>query len=304
MQPLLNETKNKILSVLIVTLGAFFGFQAISTTLSLYQLNSGLYLSLYIYAFHLIWLTFMFDLHLKKRGVLANAKLNHTGVRMLWMALLERFEHLRNWHYFRHYQNYLVLPGIIYWGTVTLLLLNPFNIGLKQILVFSSTIAMAVAYWYMKEHVSRKLEHQDHWILVLSLVKLYGAYIIFASTVGVTFYFGFNAFFLSLSVLTLTFFLVYQALFQHRLLNFTIFFWILLIAVMMALVSFWVYSNWNSEYLTAGLVMLAVYNAAWGILHHRLDNTLTKKVAFEYLAMMVFIVTLVFAGHNFNQRIL
>ena len=73
---------------------------------------------------------------------------------------------------------------------------------------------------------------------------------------------------------------------------------------MMALVSFWVYSNWNSEYLTAGLVMLAVYNAAWGILHHRLDNTLTKKVAFEYLAMMVFIVTLVFAGHNFNQRIL
>lgn len=298
------ETKNKILSTLIVTTGAFLGFEAISKAIDIYQLSSSLYLSLYIYIFHIFWLTFIFDLHLKKRGVLANARLNHTGAQMVWMALKERVEHLRRWDYFRHYQNYLVLPGIMYWGTVILLLLNPFDSFFKQTIIVCSTLALSVSYWYMKEHVSKRLEHEDHWIKVLSLVKLYAAFIIFSSTVGVTFYFGFNPSFLFLATLTLTFLLVYQALFQHRLLNFSVFMYTLGVAMIMGLVSLWVYVNWNSEYFTAGLVMLAVYNALWGILHHHLDHNLTNKIVFEYLAMMIFIVTLIFASHNFSQRII
>ncbi len=298
------ETKNKILSTLIVTIGAFLGFQAISMAIGIYQLQIGLNLSLIIYLFHIFWLTLIFDLHLKKRGVLANARLNHNGVRMFWIAFKDRVEHLRSWEYFRHYQNYLVLPGIMYWGTVILLMLSPFDSFLKQAVIFCSTLALSVAYWYMKEHVSKRLEHEDHWIRILSLVKLYGAFIIFSSTVGVTFYFGFNASFLFFAILTLTFLLIYQALFQHRLLNFSVFMWTLCLAMVMGLVSLWVYTNWNTEYFTAGLVMLAVYNALWGILHHHLDHNLTKKIALEYLAMMIFIVTLVFASHNFNQQII
>ncbi len=304
MQPILSETKNKILSTLIVTIGAFLGFEALSIAFGIYQLQASFYLSLYIYLFHIFWLTFIFDLHLKKRGVLAAAKLNHRGLNMLLAALKDRVDHLRRWQYFRHFQNYLVLPGIIYWGTVVLLLLNPFDTVLKQILVFCSTLALSVAYWFMKEHVSRKLEHEHHWIQVLSLVKVYAAYIIFSATIGATVYFGFEVSFLFASTFTLTFLLVYQALFQHRLLNFLIFVWTIIIALAMAVLSLWVYTNWSSEYLTAGLVMLAVYNALWGILHHYLDNTLTKKIVFEYLAMMVFIITIVFASHNFNQRVL
>jgi len=74
--------------------------------------------------------------------------------------------------------------------------------------------------------------------------------------------------------------------------------------MVMALVSAWVYLNWNTEYFTAGLVMLAVYNTLWGILHHYLDKTLNRKVAFEYLVMMVFVISFLFASHNFNQRII
>jgi hypothetical protein len=300
----MSETKNKILSVFIVTLGAFLGFQALSYVIGMYQLHDSMYVAFYIYAFHIFWLTFIFDLHLKKRGVLAAAKLNHQGWMMLKRALIDRVEHLRKWEYFRHYQNYLVLPSIIYWGTAILLFLNPFDTGLKQVTLLFSTLALSVAYWFMKEHVSRKLEHEDHWIKALSLVKLYAAFIIFSATLGVTFYYGYDATFLFSAIVALTFLLVYQALFQHRLLNFYIFLWLAIIALGMGVVSLWVYSNWSSEYLTAGLVMLAVYNAIWGILHHHLDHTLTKKIAFEYIAMMVFIVSFVFASHNFNQRVI
>jgi len=300
----MNEQKNKILSTLIVTVGAFLGFEAVSYAIGIYQLKSSLYLSFYIYAFHIFWLTFLFDLHLKKRGVLANARLNHKGVKMFWEAFKGRIEHIRKWEYLRHYQNYLVLPGILYWSTVTLLFLNPFKTELKQLIALSATLAMSVAYWFMKEHVSRRLESLETWIKVLSLVKLFAAFLVYSALVGVTFRYGFDASFLMTATLTVTFLLIYQALFQHRLLNFQIFIWIVIIAMAMGITAIWVYGNWNTEYFTAGLVMLATYNTLWGLLHHHLDKTLTRKVAFEYIAMMVLIVSFLFASHNFNQRVI
>jgi hypothetical protein len=297
------ETKQKFFSTLIVTVGALLGFEALSYIIGIYQLRGSLYVAFYVYAFHIFWLTFLFDLHLKKRGVLALARLNHQGAKMVWTAFQDRIEHVKKWEYLRHYQNYLVLPGSIYWATVVLMFVNPFAGVFKQLILFCSTLALSIAYWFMKEHISRRLEHQDHWIKVLSLVKLYAAFIVFSATMAVTFYFGFSAIFLLSATLTMTFLLIYQALFQHRLLNFSIFLWIVIIALIMGIVSLWVYANWSTEYLTAGLVMLAVYNSLWGILHHYLDNSLTKKIAFEYLAMMIFIISFVFASHNFNQRV-
>ena len=304
MQNLFNEQKQKILSTLMVTVGAFLGFEAISFVFGLYQLKIGLYLSFYIYAFHIFWLTFLFDLHLKNRGVIANARLNHRGLKMVWEAFKDRCAHVRRWEYIRHYQNYLVLPGLIYWSTVVLLFLNPFKWQLKELIVISSTVALNVAYWYMKEHISRKLEARDHWIKVLAIVKLFAAFLVFSALVGTTQYFNFGSDFLLMSTLTVTFLLVYQALFQHNLLNFQIFLWIVIISLIMSAVSLWVFSSWNAEYFTAGLVMAAVYNMLWGVLHHHLDKTLTRQVVFEYLVMMVLILSFIFASHNFNQRVI
>jgi len=304
MHPLVSEQKQKYLSTLIVSIGAFLGFEALSYVVGIYQLNTAVYVTFYVYAFHIFWLTFLFDLHLKKRGVLATARLNYKGAKMVWEACKQRVEHLRRWEYFRHYQNYLVLPGLIYWSTVTLVFLNPFNSELKQLIVLSASFAMCVAYWYMKEHISRRLEAQDHWIKILSLVKLFTAFLVYSAVVGTSMHFGYGESFLFLSVLTLTFLLVYQALFQHKLLTFHIFLGIVIFAMVMAIVSLWVYNNWSTEYFTAGLVMLAVYNMLWGLLHHHLDKTLTRRVVFEYLVMMVLIMSLLFASHNFNQRVI
>ena len=297
------EQREKYLSNLIVTLGAFLGFEAISYAIGIYQLKQSMYLAFYIYAFHIFWLTFLFDLHFKKRGVLAYARMNHTGMKMFWEALKDRLAHIRKWEYIRHYQNYLVLPGTLYWSVVILLFLNPFKDGLKQIIILSATFAMSVAYWYMKEHVSRQLEHQEVWIKVLAVVKLFAAFLIYSAILGVTFNYAYDASFLLSCVFTLTFLLVYQALFQHRLLNFEIFVWIIIIGFAMAVVSYWVYQNWNTQYFSGGLVLLAVYNMLWGILHNYLDKTLTRKIVFEYFIMMVLIISVLLASHNFNQRI-
>ncbi len=304
MKPIMNERQHRFLSTLIVTVGAFLGFEAVSYSIGIYQLKQSLYLSFYIYAFHIFWLTFIFDLHFKKRNVLAELRLNYKGAKLVWEGFKQRCGHVRKWEYLRHYQNYLVLPGILYWACVILLFLNPFNGGLKQALIFFTTVAMAVAYWFMKEHVSRRLEHMDWWIKILAIVKLFAAFLVYSALVGVTFHFGYEAGFLSLATSTLTFLLVYQALFQHNLLTFSIFLWIVIVALVMAIVSLWVYSNWNTEYFAAGVVMLAVYNTLWGILHHYLDHTLTRKVAFEYLVMMIFVISVLFASHNFNQRVI
>ncbi len=303
MRPLFNETQQKYISTLIVTAGAFLGFQAVSYAIGLYQLKTSLQLSFIVYAFHIFWLTFLFDLHFRKRAVMANARLNHKGLKMLWMAFLDRIEHVRRWEYFRHYQNYLVLPALLYWSVLSLCFLNPFNYVLKQALIITGTFAMSVAYWYMKEHISRQLEHKREWIKVLSMVKLFAAFLLYSALLGVTFRYGFDSSFLIAGTLTLTFLLVYQALFQHRLLTFQTVLWVTILAFCMGLVSLWVFQNWNTQYFSGGLVMLAVYNALWGMLHHYLDETLDRKVVFEYIAMMIFVISFLFASHNFNQRI-
>lgn len=303
MQPLMNEQKQKYLSTLITSGVAFLGFEALSYIVGIYQLKTAVLVSLYVYAFHIFWLTFLFDLHLKKRGVWAEVKVSFQGIELFFEAFKRRVEHVRKWEYLRHYQNYLVLPGIIYWSTVALMFLNPFQNEFKQLLVITASFCMSVAYWFMKEHVSRKLEAHDSWIKVLSLVKLFAAFLIYSAIIGIATRFGYDAYFLLYSIFVVTFLLVYQALFQHKLLTFQIFLWIIIIALILGIVSVLVYSNWNTEYFTAGLVLLAVYNCLWGILHHHLDRTLSRRLVFEYVVMMLFVVSFLLASHNFDQRV-
>jgi len=303
MQPLFSPYKQKVVATLIATIGVFVGFQALSYVVSLYQLSTALYLSFAIYALHLIWLMFIFDLHLKERGSLASAEAKHDGWRVFLHALKLRFRYMMNWHHLRHFQNHLVLPGLLYWSCVVLIFLNPFKYELKQVLIIASTAAMNIGFWYMKEHISRRMEEGYSWIRMLSVVKLFAAFMAYSAMLGVTIHFGYEPSFMVMGIFTLTFLLIYQALFQHGLLNFSSFLWVVKIALVMALVSIWVYLNWNTQYFTAGLVMLSIYNTMWGILHHHLDKVLTKKLVFEYLFITALVISFLLASHNFNQRI-
>lgn len=303
MKPLFSEHKQKVISTLIVTIGAFAGFEALSYVVSLYQLKSALSLSFYIYFFHVFWLAFIFDLHLKNRSVLAEVRLNHQGMNLVWHALKARFAHMVKWRHFRHLQNHLVLPGLLYWSCVTLIFLSPFNYMLKQVIILATTFSMNIGYWFMKEHVSSQLEAQLTSLKFLALVKLFAAFLVYSAIMGVTIHFGYGSWFLGSTVAVITFLLVYQAMFQHDLITFSSFLWIVIIAIVMSGVSMLVYSVWNTQYFAAGLVMLAVYNTLWGLLHHHLERTLTKKIVFEYLAMTALVISLLLGSHNFDQRI-
>ncbi|MBI4363249.1 MAG: hypothetical protein HY545_00165, partial [Candidatus Doudnabacteria bacterium] len=225
-KPLMGERKQKMLSTLIVSFGAFFGFEALSYILEIYQLKTYAYVAIYVYLFHIFWLTFLFDLHFKNRGVLT-ANLDYKGFALLRNALKMRFEHVFTWKYYRHYQNYLILPGLLYWSIAILLFLNPFKPLLKQIIIVLGSICMMVAYWYMKEFFSRRLEAHELGIKVLAFVKIFAAFFIYSAIFGLTGFFNLGIWFAVPAIFATTFLLVYQALFQHKFLSFDIYFKIL-----------------------------------------------------------------------------
>ncbi len=303
MRKLISDRKQKFLSTLIVSIGAFLGFEALAITVGLYQIKTYASLSVYIYLFHFIWLTFIFDLHLKKRSVIGAYLSGELAGNLIWQALKERVGHMTDWQYFRHYQNFLVLPAIIYWTSVCLIFLNPFRQDVKQLIVVSSSIAMAVVYWYFKDFFSKRLEAHELGLRILGLAKLFAAFFAFAAALGMTWYFGLGSEFLILAVFSLTFFLLYQALFQHKLLNFDVYIWLVVIASGVSAAAYLVYIYWGASYLTGALVVLAVYNLAWGVLHHYLDKNLTKKIAIEYVLMTMVVLSLLLGSHNFTSRI-
>lgn len=299
----MSEQKQKFLSTLIVSLGAFLGFEALSFIAGIYQVKTYILVSFYVYFFHVFWLTFIFDLHAKKRSVIGAYLSGELSGSLIKQAIKDRLEHVKNWHYIRHFQNFLVLPAIIYWSVVILLFLNPFKEYIKQLIVVSASLAMTVAYWYFKDFLSKKLEMHEFGVKALSLVKLFAAFLIFSATMGVVWYFGMDWSLLALGIFCLTFILIYQSLFQHKLLSLDVYPWLLTISVIVSATSFLIYNFWGLNYLTAGLVILAVYNSLWGMLHHHLEKTLTKKLAFEYLAMLVLVLSFLVASHDFTPRI-
>ena len=288
MKTLFGPVKHKIISVAIVSLGALLGFEALSFILGIYQIGMFVHVAVYIFLFHVFWLTFLFDLHLKNR---------------FWKSLKERTEHVFNWHYFRHYLNFYILPGLIYWSVVCILFLNPFNTLIKQTAIVAGSFCMSVAYWFFKETYSRKLELHEHSIKYLSLVKLFTAFLLYSAVLGITWYFGYGRNFLITFVFIGTYALLYQALFQHKLLSLNAHAFMLLTAAATTAAGLAVYQFWNSEYFTGGLVLLSVYNFMWGILHHRMDKTLNAKVIGEYFFITVLLLSILISTHNFGPRI-
>jgi hypothetical protein len=304
MEPLISEYKQKLLSVVVASAVSFLGFEALSIILSqTYQVKTYMWVAFYVYIFHVIWLLFLFDLHLKQRGVLVSIQNTHQGLAMLGKALHLRVSHMLRWHYLRHYLNFLILPGIIYWSAVVLVAINPFASELKQFIIIGSTLGLSVAYWYLKEVFSKNFELHHFGTRILALVKILTAFLFYAAAIGYTFYFGLSAMFLFCTVLVGTFFLIYQALFQRKLVSFSAHAVVIVISLILAVISYWIFQTWSHNYLTAALVLVAVYNTAWGLLHHHLDNNLSRKLIFEYIMLLILTISIVLASHDFAPRI-
>jgi hypothetical protein len=300
----LDSYKHKITSVIIATVATYFGFQSLELILGIYQVETYFVVAWYVYAFHVFWLVFIFDLHFKTHGHFERARMRFQGLAVFWDAFKSRTRHLYHWIYIRKYLNYLLLPTIFYWSVILLMYLNPFHELFKDGLIIASTAALAVTYWYFKEAFSRHMEVHEAGLKVLNLVKLLAAYLVFASLFAVGWYYGVSRSSMMAAAFVLTFLLAYQALYQHRLLTSHVYPAMLMLGSITALSFGVVYLNWGYNYYTAALIVSVAYNLCWGVLHRYLDRTLTRKLLWEYVFMFVVVVSFILATHDFKGRIL
>src|SRR6185295_8838963 len=142
MRHIIPSSKQKPIVVAIVMLVSFFGLQAASKSLGLFQIDKFLLISFYVYLFLVFWQSFIFDLHLKSSYTWRGLE------KSLWQALKGRFQYMVEMHHFLHYLNYLILPAVIYWSLIMVMFLNPFDALLKQTLIFGTALAIGAITWY------------------------------------------------------------------------------------------------------------------------------------------------------------
>lgn len=274
--------------VAVAALASLFGLEAASLALSAYELSTFFAIAFYTYIFLVLWQMLVFDLHLRHFG----------------KEILSRFQYLTRGHHFLHFQNYLLLPGIIYWTTVALIFLNPFDELLKQALIIPSVVALAIAFWYLKTVFYAHREATRGTKQLIFVVKLYASYLAYAAFLGVGRYFSYGAGWVGLMVFAVTSLLLYQALFQHHYIGQKTIKFLLASGILIGIIGFAQYDLWNVNFYSAALVLTAIYNTLWGIIHHHwIDRNLTRQIVYEYLAVLFAILVIVFSITNFAQRI-
>lgn len=298
MRAIVAPEKQKFVVVGVGAAVIFFGLQAASRAIALFQISSFFSVSFYVYVFLIVWQTFVFDLHLKQ------ARSWSGWENSVWRAVKTRFAYLAERHHWLSFQNYLVLPGVIYWSTVILIFLNPFRAALDQVWIAMATIMLASAFWYLKtvfyaHHDAPKPVRQ-----MIFLVKLYASFAAFTAAFGISRFFGYGGGFLWLIVALMTFLLMYQALFQHHYIGPHILKFLFGSGVLLGALGYGMYFFWPVNYYSGALVLAAIYNTTWAIVHHKyIDENLTKELVYEYLAVLFVLLVIVFSSTNFAQRI-
>lgn len=303
----------KIISTILVSTQVILSLQALIYILNLNQINIFLHLSLWVWILLAVLMAFWYDLHFKNPGSLARAKKRHENVthwlgrtlKIWFTAFWDRIEHFRRWKYFKHWQNYLLLPGMTFWATVTLFYLNFGQFKPQQIFALFSSAALIVTYWYLKEIFHRRKDAVDEDIFIaLSVIKIYTIVILYSAGMGLMRYFCLSPMLFTLLIFSLTFLLVYQALFQNSLIKPVNLAWTLLIAAVVSAAGYFVYVYWGYNYYTAGILLAAFYNLLWTSFHYYLDHSLTKRAFWEILAISLLIAFMILQVTNFKARIL
>ena len=298
MKHLIDISKHRLIIVAVATLVSFFGFRAGSAALDSYQLDKFWLISLYVYLFLVFWQSFVFDLHLKTTYTWSGWE------KSFFRALKQRFSYMFEKNHFGHYQNYLILPAIIYWSTVVMLFLNPFEDLLKSVFASAGAIALAISFWYLKtvfySHVSAHRGTKQ----IIFITKLFASYASFTAAFGLASYFGLGGFVFGLIIFALTYLLIHQAFFQHHYLGHNEIGLILLSGLVTAEFGAIIYSIWNVNYYTGALAVAAVYNTTWGIMQHKfIDKNLNRQIVYEYLAVLFVVLVVVFSTTDFSEKL-
>ena len=309
----MNSKTGKIFGAILNLCIVLGGFEGLIGILNLNQPDLYVRTAFYVGLFYIFQIFLLYDLHLKNPGSFKRAKAKHRAVsdqfikacKVVSSALWDRCYHLRQGKFFRLWLNYLILPGIIFWSSIAIFFVNFGIYRIQQIFVFLSSAALFLNYWYLKEIFARGREKVDKDIFVaMSMVKIYASALVYAAILVLIRRYCLDASYLVLAVFSCTFLLIYQALFQHRLITIKNLAVTLLISAVMAFVGYGVLAFWGYNYFTAAVFMAACYNLLWAIFHYRLDKALTLSAFLEILTVSIIVSAMVFSVTNFRARIL
>jgi hypothetical protein len=292
----IQSKSHKLISVLVISIISFAGLESLVYINNLYQPQFYIMMSGYFYLFLILWLHFLFDLHFKDP--------DHLDAQTLLKTIYRRFKHFLVWENFRYFQNFLILPGILYWGSIILIGINFGHLKLQHFIAAATSIALIVAYSLFKEVFHQKQAPiQNNHFVILTYLKIYAAWLIYAASLGIVWYYCFKPWVFYLVVFIVTLMLLYQALFQFCKITLQNLGYAVLVSIGLSVVSYFVYQYWNVNYFSAGLFLMAFYNFLWNILYHQIKKTLTLKTIFEQLAVFALIVVMVFGVTNFRSKI-
>ena len=298
--------------VLSLSLLVLFGFEVLSLLADIYQVHIFIQVAVVIYAYLLVKMSFVFDLNLKKYGAWKHSLQyyrHHKGEILKWFKIVfraigNRFHYLRHWENWRHFQNYLILPGVLYWAVVMLIFLNPFDMFLKQLFVITGTVLMTIAIWHLKMIFIDYSRASIQVRYLMFTTTIFTAFLIYSAALGMTWYLGLSKGLFVLAVGALTFLLFYQSLFHRGLVQqLKNLGWVLLGAGILSATAAVVIENWTVNFYSGGLLMAAVAYLFWGLSLQHIQKRLTARLALDYILIFLLVLIFVLSTTNFSARI-
>jgi hypothetical protein len=298
-----------VLSTSIVLLA---GLEAISFLTGIYQLGYYLNISIAVYLYLMIVTSLIFDLKLKIPLSWQRASYYYrhakTSIAYRWFkkikrALLLRFLYLWQWQNWRKFQNFLILPSLLFWAVAISIFLNPFREATKQIMVLSGTLLLSVEIWYLKFVFTKSNAASKVIRNLMGGSMVVSSFFTYSSLLGITWYLGLPDYFFVITSGCLAFLYLYQSFFREMLGDFRHLPMIFLGSVIIAAVSGFVIKYWTVNYYSAGLLVSAFVFIYWNLVSNFLWKKLSRQMALEYL--LVFLLALIFAlsTTNFHARI-
>lgn len=295
--------KQKIISVCLVALVAFLGFEVLIYLGRLNTFSSFMQAAFWLWLYLALNIVVLYDLHFKRLSF-SRGHYKQAGLKF-GSALVKRIEHFKEPRFLKSWGVYLILPGIIFWSTVATLAVNAGRVRVEQFFSTLSALALAVFFWYVKEIFSRKEETMSFDVYsVLSALKIYAALLLFGSAFSVFRYYCLEGELLAYGVFSCVFLLLFQALYHEKRAKEAYYIGIVLIAFLQALSAYGVYIYWGYDSLTAAVFLTAVYNLLWGLFYHITKKDLNLRLALEIVFVSLFIAGLALSVTNFKAQII
>ncbi len=303
----------KIISSILLGFVVIAGFLSLIYILNLNQPSLFLKTAAYIWLYLMVHIALIYDLHFKERGSWKRAVIKHQNLaygvvrslKIFFSALFDRVCHLRKITFLSHWLNYLILPTVIFWGTVGVFYVNFGFYKIQGIKALMSSVALILNFWFLKEVFIRQKEVVGSDIFViLSVVKIYAVTLAYASSLAVVRHYCLNPKYFAVGVFTLTFLLIYQALFQHKFVNAKNLSISLFIGLILGIAGYFLVIFWGYNYFTGAVFLAVLYNLLWGLFHYSLDRALNLKVFMEIAIISLLLASMVFGVTNFKAKLL